>query len=102
MSAAAARNGDVSEHCAFRSDHDVVLAAVAQDSAALFCASAALRGDKEVVFTAVAHDGGALFFASAALRGDKEVVRAAVRTHGGALQDDLGSKKATHCAMPAR
>ena len=61
-----------------KADKEVVLAAVAQDGAALQHASAKLKADKEVVLAAVAQNGNALEHASAKLKADKEVVLAAV------------------------
>ena len=61
-----------------RGDHDVVLAAVRRDGAALFAATAELKGNREVVLAAVTQNGLALFSASAELKADPEVVYVAV------------------------
>ena len=61
------KNVDALQHASveLRADHEVVLAAVAQDGSALEHASKALRGNPTVVLTAVAQNGYALGLASA-------------------------------------
>mmetsp|Transcript_55233 Transcript_55233/g.131664 ORF Transcript_55233/g.131664 Transcript_55233/m.131664 type:complete len:341 (+) Transcript_55233:78-1100(+) len=73
----------------WRSDRDIMLAAVAGNSMALAFASDSLRADKEVVLAALNSKGATsdftLCFASEALRGDREVVLAAVSRCAAAL-----------------
>eukprot|EP00971_Amphidinium_carterae_P009031 178370-Amphidinium_carterae.1 len=62
---------------AWRSDREVVLAAVQHNGTALEFAAEALKGDRDVVLAAVQADGYALQYATEALRADPEVLRAA-------------------------
>eukprot|EP00971_Amphidinium_carterae_P136529 2705117-Amphidinium_carterae.1 len=63
----------------FRSDRDVVLAAVKRDGCALQHAAENLQGDHEVVLAAVEETYWALQYAAESLRGHREVMLAAVR-----------------------
>eukprot|EP00971_Amphidinium_carterae_P145958 2893094-Amphidinium_carterae.1 len=57
----------------WRSDHEVVLAAVRRDGLALKFAAEALKGDREIVLAAVQENGYALQHATEALMADREV-----------------------------
>mmetsp|Transcript_5144 Transcript_5144/g.14509 ORF Transcript_5144/g.14509 Transcript_5144/m.14509 type:complete len:341 (-) Transcript_5144:75-1097(-) len=70
----------------FRSDRDVVKAALAQTGRALEHASPELRGDRDIVRFAVKQDGHALGYAALEFKSDKELVLIAVRQDGCALQ----------------
>eukprot|EP00971_Amphidinium_carterae_P277585 5509224-Amphidinium_carterae.1 len=69
----------------WKSDHEVVLAAVRAHGSALEFAAEALQGDREIVLTAVQQNGFALEHATDSLRADHEIVLAAVRQNGYAL-----------------
>ena len=66
----------------YKSDQDIVLAAVSSTFAALQIAGKRFQNNKEVTLAAVNHDGVALLYASDQLQADKEVVLAAVNNNG--------------------
>jgi len=77
-----------------RADPEFMLAALAQDRQAFVYAAAELKTDREFVLAAVAEDGHALMYASVELRADREIVLAAVRQYGGALAHAAAELKA--------
>jgi hypothetical protein len=70
----------------FRSDREMVLAAVASDGIALEFASDNLQDDEEVVRTAIKSDWRALAYASHELRDDFEIVCSALNADGRVLE----------------
>eukprot|EP00971_Amphidinium_carterae_P158510 3142351-Amphidinium_carterae.1 len=56
----------------WKSDREVVLAAVRADGLAFQFAADALKGDREIVLRAVQEDGCALKYATEALRADRD------------------------------
>lgn len=78
----------------FRSDPDVVLAAIDADSSALKYATSVPRQDRTVVLRAVACNGAMLQYASEELRADPEIVKAAVRCHPESLRYAMPSLQA--------
>ena len=70
----------------YKSDQDIVLAAVSSTFAALGIAGKRFKNNKEVMLAAVNQDGFALRYASDQLKADKEVVLAAVNNYGLALE----------------
>eukprot|EP00971_Amphidinium_carterae_P245897 4883863-Amphidinium_carterae.1 len=70
----------------FRSDEEIVLAAVSTNGRALQYASEGLRADRRIVQAAIAQDGRALEHASDSLKGDREIVLAAVTQSGESLK----------------
>merc|ERR1712232_1390758 len=71
---------------AFRSDRDVVLAAVGGNCSALQYAADVLRADKDIILAAVAISGLALKHAAPHLRADKDVVIRALKKDAGAFK----------------
>mmetsp|Transcript_31073 Transcript_31073/g.71049 ORF Transcript_31073/g.71049 Transcript_31073/m.71049 type:complete len:241 (-) Transcript_31073:20-742(-) len=69
-----------------RSNHKMVMQAVADNGLALKFASTELRNSREIVLAAVKVSGEALRFASSELRADRHVVLAAVACQGQALR----------------
>jgi len=69
----------------FKTNREVVLAAVKQNGLALGFATAELRVDKGLVLAAVVQNGLALEFATAELQANNRVVLAAVKQNGLAL-----------------
>eukprot|EP00971_Amphidinium_carterae_P305741 6076190-Amphidinium_carterae.1 len=86
--AAVQANGQALEFAAeaLRGDREIVLAAVQQCGAALRYATEALNGDREFVLTAVQKNARALEYATEALKADREVVLAAVQKNGLSLR----------------
>ena len=71
----------------FRSDRELVLAAVKQDGSALQYASEELRSDRELVLAAVKQNFLALKYVASALRSDSDFMLAVVKSHGWMLYD---------------
>jgi hypothetical protein len=76
-----------SQHLEYwKSDKDVILAAVQTCGFALAETTAELTADKTIVLAAVKTDGRALMHAAACLADDEDVVRTAVLSDGSAIQ----------------
>lgn len=70
----------------YKSDKEIVSAAVSNYGLALEFASQELQDDKEIVLAACSRDGFALKYASQDLQNDKEVVLAGLSSHSGTIQ----------------
>ena len=86
--------------CEYRSDRDIVIAAVSNNGSAFRFADEVLRGDLDVVMTAIKQGGGALRYASKDARANQKLVLAAVKQDGSALEFASDELKGNLCLSP--